>query len=426
MFPPEYQVLRKDRNSKARGGGVSIAVRKHYDMTLLPDLETNCEILWAKVQILASKFLTLGCFYRPPDSKISTSEELAKSLDLMPKNSNQTIVLGGDFNLPGIDWDNGVVNPKAANKSQCELLSLYSKAKRTNKADLWAKYKLCKRQTQRAIRSARWSFLKNKLSESLEQKNSKPLWRYIKSKRQDGNGVSPLKENGQLHSDSRRKAEILNNQFCSFFTSEDTKDIPKLPGPPNTEMPKFKITVQGVTKLLEGLNGGKASGPDELPNLILKNAANEISPFLKIIFDQSLQTGKLPDDWVEANVAPVFKKRDRHSPANYMPISLTCVCAKLLEHIICKQIMSHFSENKILTPVQHGFRSNAKARFWLQLMNLFKILKARHKQMLLSWILVRPLMLSPTNASCTNLTTMEFGEQLLIGFKIFWPIEPRK
>ena len=53
--------------------------------------------------------------------------------------------------------------------------SLYSRAKRTNKADLWEKYKLCKRQTQRAIRSARWSFLKNKLSESLEQKNSKPL-----------------------------------------------------------------------------------------------------------------------------------------------------------------------------------------------------------------------------------------------------------
>ena len=235
--------------------------------------------------------------------------------------------------------------------------SLYNKAKRTNKADLWAKHKLCKRQTQRAIRSARWSFLKNKLSESLEPKNSKPLWRYIKSKRQDGNGVSPLKENGQLHSDSRRKAEILNNQFCSVFTSEDTTNIPKLPGPPNTEMPKFQITVQGVTKLLEGLNGRKAPGPDELPNLILKNAANEISSFLKIIFNQSLQTGKLPDDWVEANVAPVFKKGDRHSPANYRPISLTCVCVKLLEHIICKQIMSHFSENKILTPVQHGFRS---------------------------------------------------------------------
>ena len=89
--------------------------------------------------------------------------------------------------------------------------------------------------------------MKNKLSESLEQKNSKPLWRYIKSKRQDGNDVSPLKENGQLHSDSRREAEILNNQFCSVFTSEDTTNIHKLPGLLNTEMPKFEINVQGVT-----------------------------------------------------------------------------------------------------------------------------------------------------------------------------------
>ena len=56
-------------------------------------------------------------------------------------------------------------------------------------------------------------------------------------------------------------------------------------------MSKFEITVQGVTKLLEDLNCGKAPGPDELPNL--KNAANGISPFVRIIFDQSLQTGKL-------------------------------------------------------------------------------------------------------------------------------------
>ena len=87
-------------------------------MTLLPDLEINCEILWAEVQISASKsFIDL----LSPDSKISTSEELVKSLDLMPKNSKQTIVLGGDFNMPGYDWDNGVVNPKLANKSQWEL-----------------------------------------------------------------------------------------------------------------------------------------------------------------------------------------------------------------------------------------------------------------------------------------------------------------
>ena len=73
-------------------------------------------------------------------------------------------------------------------------------------------------------------------------------------------------------------------------------------------MTKFEITVQGVTKLLDGLNSRQASGPDELPNLIIKNASSQISPFLKIIIDQSLQTGKFLDDCVEAdNVAPVFK-----------------------------------------------------------------------------------------------------------------------
>ena len=106
-----------------------------------------------------------------------------------------------------------------------------------------AKYKLCKRQTQRAIKSAKWSFEKNKLYESLEQNNSKPLWRYIKSKRQDGNDVSPLKENSQLHSDSRRKADILNEQFCLVFTSEDTINIPKLPGPPNAKSLKLLFKV---------------------------------------------------------------------------------------------------------------------------------------------------------------------------------------
>ena len=72
-------------------------------------------------------------------------------------------------------------------------------------------------------------------------------------------------------------------------------------------MPKFEITVQCVGKLHEGLNGGRAFVPDELPNLILKNAENKISLFLKVSFDRSLQACKLPDDWVEAKVTPVFK-----------------------------------------------------------------------------------------------------------------------
>ena len=72
------------------------------------------------------------------------------------------------------------------------------------------------------LRHARWSFINNKLLTSLETKNLKPFWRYIKSQHQDRCGVCPLLHDGQLHSDSRCKAEILNQQFCSVFTDEDT------------------------------------------------------------------------------------------------------------------------------------------------------------------------------------------------------------
>ena len=36
-------------------------------------------------------------------------EEFSRFLDLIPKNSNQTIILGRDFNLPDIDWENSLI-----------------------------------------------------------------------------------------------------------------------------------------------------------------------------------------------------------------------------------------------------------------------------------------------------------------------------
>ena len=54
--------------------------------------------------------------------------------------------------------------------------------------------------------------------------------------------------------------------------------------------------------------------------------------------------------------SPVFKKGNRHSAANFRPISLTSVSCKILEHVIHSNIMSHFVANNILTDSQHGFR----------------------------------------------------------------------
>ena len=94
-----------------------------------------------------------------------------------------------------------------------------------------------------------------------------------------------------------------------------------------------------------------------VPNILLKRCAHQIAPAMRSIFQLSVGTGKLPKDWLYANVSPVFKKGDVHLPENYRPVSLTCVSCKLLEHIICKHILDHLEKNKILTSLNHGFRS---------------------------------------------------------------------
>ena len=81
----------------------------------------------------------------------------------------------------------------------------------------------------------------------------------------------------------------------------------------------------GVEKLLKDLNPHKAMVPDGLHPRILKQLAATIAPILQVTFQKSLNTGKVPSDWKQANVSPIFKKGERYNAANYRPVSLTCI-----------------------------------------------------------------------------------------------------
>ena len=113
----------------------------------------------------------------------------------------------------------------------------------------------------------------------------------------------------------------------------------------------------GIEKLLKGLNPHKASGPDKFKPSVLQTLHKELAPILQLIYQRSLDAGKLPTIWKEANVSPIIvKKADKTDPANYRPISLTCVLCKVLEHIGASNLSKHFSMQIIVFELQHGFR----------------------------------------------------------------------
>ena len=79
---------------------------------------------------------------------------------------------------------------------------------------------------------------------------------------------------------------------------------------------------------------------------------------LALIFNASFRQGKLPTDWKIAFVTPVFKKGLRTDPTNYRPISLTCICCKVFEHIVVSAISSHVNLYNVICKEQHGFQKN--------------------------------------------------------------------
>ena len=111
----------------------------------------------------------------------------------------------------------------------------------------------------------------------------------------------------------------------------------------------------GVRKLLSQLKPHKASGPDNIPNRVLRELSAELAPCLTTLFNQSLESGTIPDDWSKASISPVFKKGSVLDAANYRPVSLTCVACKLLEHIVVKHML-HYSEVTVIftTWIQEG------------------------------------------------------------------------
>lgn len=121
-------------------------------------------------------------------------------------------------------------------------------------------------------------------------------------------------------------------------------------------MPEIDISREGILKQLLDQKEKKACGPDLIPPRVLKSAAQPISFCLEVIFKASLSTGSVPHDWRQANITPVYKKGERFKASNYRPVSLTCICSKILEHIVVSNMMKHFDKNNILSDCQHGFR----------------------------------------------------------------------
>ena len=152
-----------------------------------------------------------------------------------------------------------------------------------------------------------------------------------------------------------------------MFAVEDKTNIPRLSGPSYPPIEDIiEINPKCVEKLLSGLDPSKVSGPANVSSPILTELAEELTPALAKIYEQSLNSGQFPSDWLKADITPVYQKDCKNLAGNYRHVSLTCISCKLLEHIICSHIRKRLDHHGISTAFQHVFHAHMSCETQLQ------------------------------------------------------------
>ena len=195
--------------------------------------------------------------------------------------------------------------------------------------------------------------------------NLKNFWSYVSQKTKRRETIPGIRrEDGSFTQTDLEKAEELSLFFKSVFVNE---------GPGlwqiNTTHKCINFTEKEVLEEINALNAAKSAGVDNIFPRILKEIGSEIAPLLSQIMTESWNTAVLSDDWLRANIVPIFKSGNKSEATNYRPASLTSIPCKLMARIIRKRIMTFLTANDILSDKQCGFLS--KRSTLLQLLKIF-------------------------------------------------------
>ena len=99
----------------------------------------------------------------------------------------------------------------------------------------------------------------------------------------------------------------------------------------------ISVTPKMVRKVITNLDLSKASGPDCIPVVVLKNCEPELSYIIIAeLLNKCLKKFCFADCWKVSSVVPVFKHvAERSTAKNYRTVSLLSVVSKVFEKL-CK------------------------------------------------------------------------------------------
>jgi len=206
------------------------------------------------------------------------------------------------------------------------------------------------------------------------KQQAKLLKSILPSRKQDRTSPTTIVYEGKTYTDPTDIANALNDHYITIG-HKTSQTIPHqavdsiTQEPDRHTHPPFElrhITLDETTKTMKDINPNKASDIYKIKPAIIKDLTPFLAPILTKLFNQAIDEHSYPDPLKFTKVIEIYKKKDKTFPANYRPISLLPIIAKLLDTLINTQIMTHLTKYNIISPTQYTFRPNSNTTLALQ------------------------------------------------------------
>jgi hypothetical protein len=166
----------------------------------------------------------------------------------------------------------------------------------------------------------------------------------------DKEGKTITSTEGQIQRWEEFLAEILNTSTSLTEREEPVRLPPDLPI--STRLPSKREIVDAIT----AMKNGKATGPDNIPPVVLKADPYAAADIVLLLFHDIWQKEKLPKEWKEGIIIKVPNKGDLSQCRNWRGVTLLVVISKIFNKIVLERMKGKLEKG--LRKEQSGFRHN--------------------------------------------------------------------
>ena len=104
---------------------------------------------------------------------------------------------------------------------------------------------------------------------------------------------------------------------------------------------------EDVMKIMKNQQAKLSCGIDTINNRIVKTCHKELTEPMTIVINKSIKESKVPQAFKIARIIPLYKKGAANKCGNYRPVSLLSALSKILEKVICRQLMMFLNKIKM-------------------------------------------------------------------------------